>query len=334
MDWNTVVAAITSSLGVTLAGGYWLARTLVQHELSKSLEQRKAELAQQLDVQKTLAAQDLERLRNALQLEQVRFKSELDAEIRKQVESQLGDIAAQRQYEYEARRRLYVAIGPLRFQLLLACRDLVSRIQSLGVRGHYVLHLDGYYARSTVYRLLKPVALAMLIEEQMTLADFSVDQAAIECLRFRRAVTSILSGGELAADHPKVDWTRQKEHVFADTLLAVVQALITRPAGAAARALRFDEFNDAVHTEGWAAFAPFDQLLNEFQCNTKPILWLRLVAYAYACNALVTRQGAALGFESQPFDTAMLLSRAQDDFINNAMDQMIARIDALDLPML
>lgn len=334
MDWNTIVAAVTSSLGVSLAGGYWLARTLVQHELSKSLEQRKAELAQQLDAQKTLAAQELERLKNALQLEQVRFKSELDAGIRKEVESQLGDIAAQRQYEYEARRRLYVAIGPLRFQLLVACRDLVSRIVSLGVRGHYVMNLDGYYARSTVYRLLKPVALAMLIEEQMSLADFSVDQAAIECLRFRRSVTSILSGGELAAEHPNVDWGYQREHVFADSLVSVVQALITRPAGAPARPLRFDEFSGKLNQEGWAGFAPFDHLLDQFQCDSKPILWLRMVAYAHACNALVLRQGAALGFESQPFDTPALLLRAHDPFIDNSMEQMLERINALDLVML
>lgn len=334
MDWNTLIAAVTSSLGISLAGGYWLARTLVQHELSKSLEERKAELARHLDAQKTLAAQDLERLRNALQLDQVRFKSMLDAEIRKEVESQLGDIAAQRQYEYEARRRLYVAIGPLRFQLLLACRDLVSRVQSLGVRGHYVLHLDGYYARSTIYRVLKPVALAMLIEEQMTLADFSVDKAAIECLRFRRSVTSILSGGELAADHPNVDWTGQKEHVFADSLAAVAQALIVRAAGAPARPLRFDELSGKVNDEGWAAFAPFDQLFDQFQCDTRPILWLRMVAYAHACNALVTRQGELLGFQSQPFDTPALLLRANDDFIAARMDDMIERINALDLVML
>ena len=109
--------------GISAAGAYWLARTLVQHKLNRDIENYKSELARQLDAQKTLAAQDLERLKNTLQLEQSRIKATMDAQIRMEVEAQLGELAVQRQYEYEARRRLYTAIGPLRFQLLLACRD-------------------------------------------------------------------------------------------------------------------------------------------------------------------------------------------------------------------
>lgn len=334
MDWATLVAAVTSSLGITAAGAYWLGQALVNHRLNQALEERKSELTQQLDAQKAIAAQDLERLKNTLQLDQARIKSTMDAEIRKQVESQLGEIAVHRQYEYEARRRLYVAIGPLRFQLLLACRDFVSRIQALDSSKRYELNLNEYFARSTVYRLLKPLALATLIEEQMALADFSVDKAAIDCLRFRRSITRILSGDELVGKHPKIDWSRQYEHAYADSLASVAQAMIVRPAGEAARTLRFDEFTIKVRAQGWASFSPLDNLLEHFRPAAKPILWLRLVAYASSCNALVSRQGQELGFRDEPFDTASMLSRSEDPFTQANFPELLTCMRELELVML
>lgn len=326
MDWPTVITAVTSSAGVSAAGAHWLARTLIQHRLTHALEERRAQLTRELDIQKALAAQDLERLKDSLQLEQSKAKSAMDAEIRKQVEIQLGEVSVQRQYEYEARRRLYLSIGPLRFQLLVACRDLVGRVQAIGASEKYAFQLDGYYARSTIYRLLKPIALASLIEEQMALNDFSVDQEAIDFLRFRRSVTRIYSGDELVANHPRANWAAQVEHLFADSLSSVVQSLVERSDEKQARPLRFDEFNQKIETHGWSIFSPIDQLFDQFEVVYKPILWLRLVAYAQVCNALVTRHGVSLGFRDESFDAGELLLRSQDLFIQTQLDELLQKI--------
>jgi hypothetical protein len=52
-------------------------------------------------------------------------------------------------YELEARKRLLSAIGPLRFQLLLASRDVIARVQQLS-SGDWNMKLSGYYARDTL----------------------------------------------------------------------------------------------------------------------------------------------------------------------------------------
>lgn len=331
MDLGTVVAAVTSSLGLSLAGAYWLARTLVQHRLTDALEQRKSELSRQLESHKLGLSQDLERTKGQIQLELGQDKALFEAAIKREVDTQLGQMAAQRQYEYEARRRLYTAIGPLRFQLLLACRDLAGRIESFLAREHYHLDIANYYGRSTLYRLLRPLSIAELVERQVGVADFAVDPSAVVCLRFRRTITRILSGDELVQGRPGVDWSRQAEHVFADSLAACAQALIHREASGAERILRFDEFNARLDKDGMAVVAPFDSLLDGLQVGAKPILWLRLVAYGHACNALIDRLGPGLDFEPRPYPTAALLAATGDAHTTAHLADVLGRVSAVEL---
>lgn len=330
MDLATVVAAASSSLGLSLAGAYWLSRTLVQHRLSAALEQRKSELSRELETHKLGLSQDLERTKGQIQWELGRDKALFDAAIKREVEAQLGQMAVQRQYEYEARRRLYTAIGPLRFQLLLACRDLAGRIESFHTREHYRMDIASYYGRSTLYRLLRPLSIAELVERQIGIADFAVDPSAVVCLRFRRTITRILSGDELVRGRPDVDWRYQTQHVFADSLAACAQALIQRD-GSAERILRFDEFNARLDADGMAAVSPFDQLLDGLQVGAKPILWLRLVAYGHACNALIDRLGPALDFAPRPFPTAALLAATGDAYTAAHLAELQDRVREIEL---
>lgn len=108
MDIATLIAALTSSLGVSAATATWLTRTLIGHRLKKDFESFKS---------------DLDR-------ERAKEKASVEGTVRQQVETVLGELAAQRQYILDARKRLYTAIGPLRFQLLMACRDLAGRVQA------------------------------------------------------------------------------------------------------------------------------------------------------------------------------------------------------------
>jgi hypothetical protein len=316
MDIGTIAAAITSSVGASLSGAYWLARTLIQHRLQAEMEARRAGLAQQLETHKLGLNQQLERMRGDLQAKLAQDKAQVEGSIRREVETFLGQAAAQRQYEFDARKRLYLAIGPLRFQLLLACRDLAGRVQSLGSsERHYSLSLTGYFGRSTLYRLLRVLAIAEVIETQVALNDFSVDPGAIDCLRFRRSLTRILSGDELVHGHPDVDWTRQAQHVYSDRLTVCAQALVDGDGGKAHRILRFQEFNARLDEAGVRSVAPFDTLLNDFQPTSKPLLWLRLIACGHACNALVDRLGAECGFVQREFPTERLLAEGKDAVI-------------------
>jgi hypothetical protein len=331
MDIDTVVAAVSSSLSLSLAGAYWMGRTLVQHQLTEALEQRKSELSRQLETHKLALSQDLERTKGQIQLDLGRDKAAFDGSIRHEVESQLGQLAAKRQYEYEAKRRLYLAIGPLRFQLLLACRDFARRIESICAREHYVLTLSGYYGRSTVYRLLRPLAIAELIERQVGVADFAVDPSAVVCLRFRRTITRLLCGDELVHGRPDLDWSAQLQHLFADVLSACAQSLIQHEANGGERVLRFDEFDAKLQAEGFGCVSPLDRLLDQFEPKAKPVLWLRLVAYAHACNALINRLGVAIAFQPHDMPTVALIAAAGDDHTRTHLDATLERIRTLEL---
>src|SRR5262249_41750353 len=125
-------------------------------------------------------------------------KAEVEATLRKGVEEYLGDKAAERQYRLDARKRLYAAIGPLRFQLIVACDDFATRIARIGSgRQPYATSLQGYFGRSTTFRLLRILAVAELIERQIAHADFSVDPSTADLLRFKHEVFRCLSSSTI-----------------------------------------------------------------------------------------------------------------------------------------
>ena len=81
-------------------------------------------------------------------------------------------------YEYMARNRLYEEVGPLRMQLLSSARDVTRRTRQHAERD-WNMDPSGVFVRSSVYRLLRPLAVSQLIEGKMSVADFSVDPAAL-----------------------------------------------------------------------------------------------------------------------------------------------------------
>ena len=285
MDLATILVSIGFSVPVSLAAAAWLSRAVIQHKLSEALEKRKSELAR-----------DLEDHKGALAAELAREKAEIEGQVRAAVERELGDAASQRQYEFEARKRLYSAIGPLRFQLIMACRDFAGRIAGFERNQHGRIG-GGYYGLSTLYRLMRPLAIAELIERQVAYSDFAVDQGAVDCLRFKRSARRILSNHEIVCGYPGVDWSRQAEHAFADSISVAVNVLIVPGSDGKDRVQRFDEFANIPDGERITRLAPFPQLLADFTVKTKPLLWIRLVAYGNACVAYANRAGDGLGFE-------------------------------------
>jgi hypothetical protein len=104
-------------------------------------------------------------------------------------ERQILDRKADVDYRSNARKRLYEAIGPLRLQLLFAARDVVDRVtghlrDAVPAGRGWNMDVKAYYVQSFVYRILRPLAIGQLIERQMSIADFAVDDSALELLRF------------------------------------------------------------------------------------------------------------------------------------------------------
>jgi hypothetical protein len=90
---------------------------------------------------------------------------------------------ARRDYEYEARKRLYQQYEPLRFRLVESSDSAMTQIASLAERARQGdlapsgwLSRDSYYLKATIYHLLQPCAIYRLMEQRLTLVDLQLDQ--------------------------------------------------------------------------------------------------------------------------------------------------------------
>jgi hypothetical protein len=281
MDTLTLITSITSSLGISLAGAWWLSQQLITHRLGKE-------------------------------------KDKWQGEIRKEVEVYLGEKSAEREYNLEARKRLYTAVGPLRFQLLIASRDASARIINYGLNPfEYNTDMGWYYGRSTLYRLLRPIAIAELIERQITYADFSVDPTGIELLRFKKAALTAFTDGDSILNHPNARWDEEIEHVFSGTLSRLANALIIQDEDITSkkRPMHFHEFSSFIDDpKNLRQFSPLKDILNNFDIRKKPIFWIRLVCFGYICNEYVEHAGRSIGFQKREFDLDKLLLASEDKF--------------------
>ncbi|TPN00433.1 hypothetical protein FKO01_50590 [Mesorhizobium sp. B2-3-3] len=116
-----------------------------------------------------------------------KLKSELVEQI-ESTKAELSDLNAsrnaRRDYEYDARKRLYEEIEPLLFQLYEACEQSYFRVKSLSrsqrsgeldSAGNSWLRPEGYYLFSTVYYLLLPIGIFRIIQKKMTFVDIYGD---------------------------------------------------------------------------------------------------------------------------------------------------------------
>jgi hypothetical protein len=94
--------------------------------------------------------------------------------------------------------------------------------------------------------------------------------------------------------------------------------------------MRFEEF---VHllggSGGLKSVEPFGQLLDDFTPMAKPLLWLRLVAYAYICSDYINCAGVAIGFERRELGCEELLKVTGDPEIVNNIALYVERCRAM-----
>ncbi len=237
---------------------------------------------------------------------------------------------AQVDYEFMARKRLYEVIGPLRMQLLFSARD-VGRRTKPHAGTPWNMNPADHYARSFIFRLLRPLAISQLIERQMGVADFGVDPAAIALLRFHTTAERMLSGDDVVLQHPGVDWTTQSQHLFRDNLRVAAARLIAEEADGPF-VVDYARFQCEVpDPESDAALKDLALIFRHCRNNLtqNPLFWLRVVGYAYACNQLLVAQGASLGFEKLPFPAADMLSGIDDEYISARVPDYVRTFDAI-----
>lgn len=242
-------------------------------------------------------------------------RSQSQHELRmKEMESHFSDLQsernARRDYEYEARKRLYAEVEPILFQLVELSEGALHRIYSLA-RATRQGNLDesnswlensssNYYHHSTLYLLLAPMAAVKLLQRRINLVDFSVERNIIiqYALAKRLLITftddydfaqlnpSLMydpnsCGDDLHHVMPCIYW---RQGVVIGRLENCIESMIkddisSRPA----RVKSFGEFEAE-----WAdpnsplrgALDRIDYLINGFNPRSRPVLWRILVAQA------------------------------------------------------
>ena len=247
----------------------------------------------------------------------------------------LAERQAHIDYESNARQRLYEAIGPLRLQLLFAVRRLTSRIGSHLEAEAWNLRPCEYYAKSFIYRLLRPLAIGTLIERQMSYADFTVDRQALDLLRFNATVYRMMTGSGAILNHPEADWSSQSQHLYRDNLAAAAAVLIIDQGDSGGVVMDYSQFSELVKDPHQnPAIAPLAAIFGDCKdslCENS-IFWVRIVGYGYACKRLIEVHGKNLGFATPTFPQNHLLGGTSDAFISKrlldfskAFDELITR---------
>jgi len=222
---------------------------------------------------------------------------------------------AQRDYVYDARKRLYAEFQPLLFQLVELSDGAYSRIVGLAHSaragdlrpdGSGWLSEAGYYSFSTIHRLLAPLVLFRLAQRRLTLVDLSADPQ----VRFQYAMAKQLyatwteswelthsepaikyepnhvNAAELARSQPQIyAW----QHVITGRLDGAVDALTVRE-GSTGRCMTYGEFEEAVYEASGPVYErveAFASLFIGFHPDTRPVLWRTLLAEAHIYKALI-----------------------------------------------
>jgi hypothetical protein len=230
---------------------------------------------------------------------------------------------AQRDYRYEAMKRLYTDLQPLLFQLAELCdsaylhtRGLArtARMGKLGAGPESWVNdpNDDYYLLSKVYRVLVPVAVVDLMRRRLTFVDLTVDQDLAEHYRFGarsqeagtaattlQARTRGWSIGRTtmtplrSAQQPDV---YGRQHLYAGEVDAVVSSLVVADPDGRLRPRTYGEFEEEHRkADTRDRVAPAVAVFSAFHPRTHPVLWRMLVVNAHLYRAIAQTFGEASG---------------------------------------
>ncbi len=320
MSFAEIFATIVSSLGLSIGGAWYLAKTLVESRMKLLEQQAKAALDA-----------ELQKAKIELETEKEKGLQKLKESLRLQTDIQLAERTAELEYRLEAKKRLYLRIGPLRVQLAVACRAVANRVASAGFYAEkdpheqIFLEIDAYYAKSTIYNLLRPLSLLLLAERQLAFADFSVDEKAIDLLRLKRALSKCLSSEDVLPGDVTPNWEEEIEHVYSGHVGRAATRMLVHE-GEVQRVIEYSELDDRFSTSSSLEhFAPFPRLIREFSLAKRPITWIRLCAFGFICGQYCERYGDAVGLPRREFPLEQLLALREGSAGDEASAELRAR---------
>ena len=236
---------------------------------------------------------------------------------------------ARRDYEYEAKKRLYQECEPILFQFAELSESSLRRIYALARNARegnlgphrYWLSTDHYFMRSTIYRLLAPMAAYKLLQRRLTTIDLELDHSInIQYNLAKKLYYTFTSSPDLArckpvipydpdqigselstiteserkenrTKYPEKFWLQGLKVGMLDTL---TENLIVSDGSTNSRIKSFGEFEREFFTKGSRhstlennEFEIFFTLFSYFHPKTRPVLWRVLITQAYLYKAIL-----------------------------------------------
>jgi hypothetical protein len=327
----TVVAAVISGIiSHLISRRNQSALQKEQAELTRRNQEKLADLQARL----TLRTQNgLERakseLAERLQVRLESHKAELTAKNQADVEflrARLGEQGkerdARRDYEYDAHKRLYAECEPLLFQLADLAEQAKHRVYSLARSArlgplHKWLGGDGYYLRSTMYKLMAPLVVFRLIQQRLTFVDLTLDAHIANQYRLLKLLyLTFTDPYDFAGVEPKLeykpdvegkDWrTKRQENeqvhwpqgLYLGTLDNALDALILADTQGKTRLKTFGEFESEYsdkNSRTHQMLMPVAEVLLGFHPQRRPVLWRMLCTQTLIYDRMIESHATSKG---------------------------------------
>jgi hypothetical protein len=317
VSWIGVVGAVGAALISVIGVVVNVLVTRKNHKellnLQSNLKDREAALAVEIKSAEAFFSDKLAEKKQEfdvqLEVKRQSFQKELEA-IKSDFEDENAERRARRDYDYEARKRLYKECEPLLFRLSEASENALHRIFSiartarmgdLGPQRESWFQSPGYYMASTIYHLLVPSVIFRLLQNKLTLVDLTVDERiSNQYLIAKWLYISFTEDFVLAQITPtlgyepfakgweekrnKVPEKYWRQGVNLGRLDVAVEGMIKQMSDGIERCLSFGEFETAFYEDlqsGAARFGSFADIFLYFHPAQRPILWRILVVQAH-----------------------------------------------------
>jgi hypothetical protein len=264
-----------------------------------------------------LSNQRLQRL-NSIHEDRLTEINNLNSQELEKLKKKLGDEKseqdARRDYEYEAKKRLYQEYEPLLFQFNELSESAYRRIIGLAKhtkRGNLVppngwlSTINGYYTVNTLYRFLAPLAVFRLMQRRLTLFDLNLNPMfSRQYLLAKILYRTFSKDFAIARMHPRLDYDPysqkrmdKKNHPEKYRLQGIALGMVDNMADElikeepdkTLRIMSFGEFQkvyfktDQVHE----IFRDFSNLFLDFHPTSTPVLWRILITQARIYRAII-----------------------------------------------
>ncbi|MDX6404845.1 MAG: hypothetical protein QOH70_2300 [Blastocatellia bacterium] len=337
------IAAGASILGALISAVIVIANAFIARTNQSALQRQQAELTQRsqtdlahLQSQLTLKSQNqLETVKSDLmektqsRLESVRAelsaRNQQELELaRSKLDQQAKERDARRDYEYDAHKRLYAECEPLLFQLAELSEHAYHRIYSLARTARLGdlpdwLDSDGYYLRSTMYKLICPLVIFRLIQQRLTFVDLTLDAHIANQYRLLKFLyLTFTDSFDFASIEPKIDydpdvegWKEKREEdqqkhwrqgLYLGILDNLIDALIAPIEAGKVRWKTYGEFEREFAEDGSEVrrqFEDFADILERFHPKTRPVLWRMLWTQTLIYKQIIESQSTSVGTSSR-----------------------------------